>query len=39
VKHIEQKNSRLLRVNQVRIQWTNKPITLRGGLATIVAKL
>jgi hypothetical protein len=39
VKHVEQKNSKLLRVNQVRIQFTNKPITAWGGLATIVAKL
>jgi len=39
VKHVEQKNSKLLRVNQVRIQFTNKPITAWVGLATIVAKL
>jgi hypothetical protein len=39
VKQVKHKNSRLLRVNQVRIQFTNKPITAWGGLATIVAKL
>jgi len=33
------KNSKSLRVNQVKIQFTNKPITAWGGLATIVAKL
>jgi len=33
------KNCRLLRVNQLRIQFTNKPITAWGGLATMVAKL
>jgi len=39
VKHGKGTNSRLLTVNQVRIQFTNKPITAWGGLATIVAKL
>jgi hypothetical protein len=39
VKHSNGKNSRSLRVNQVKIQFTNKPITAWGGLATIVAKL
>jgi len=39
VKHSKRRNSRLLRVNQVRIQFTNKPITAWGELATIVAKL
>jgi len=39
VKHSTHKNSRSLRVNQVKIQFTNKPITAWAGLATIVAKL
>jgi hypothetical protein len=39
VKHSNYKNSKSLRVNQVKIQFTNKPITAWGGLATIVAKL
>jgi hypothetical protein len=39
VKQVRNENSRLLRVNQLRIQFTNKPITAWGGLATIVAKL
>jgi hypothetical protein len=39
VKHSKSENSRLLQVNQVKIQFTNKPITAWGGLATIVAKL
>jgi hypothetical protein len=39
VKQVGHENSRLLRLNQVRIQFTNKPITAWGGLATIVAKL
>ena len=39
MKQVRSKNSRLLRVNQLRIQFTNKPITAWGGLATIVAKL
>ena len=39
MKHIEGKNSRVLRVNQVKIEFTNKPITAWGGLATILAKL
>jgi len=39
VKYVTQGNSRLLRVNQVKIQFTNKPITAWGGLASIVAKL
>ncbi len=39
MKHNKSENSRLLRVNQVKIQFTNKPITAWGGLATIVAKL
>ena len=38
VKHSTHGNSRSLRVNQVKIQFTNKPITAWGGLATIVAK-
>jgi hypothetical protein len=32
-------NSKPISVNQVRIRFTNKPITAWGGLATIVAKL
>ena len=32
-------NSKLLQINQVKIEFTNKPITAWGGLATIVAKL
>ena len=39
MKHSKRKNSKLLRVNQVKIQFTNKPITAWGGLAAIVAKL
>jgi hypothetical protein len=39
VKQTDCKNSKFLRVNQVKIQFTNKPITAWGGLATIVAKL
>jgi hypothetical protein len=39
MKHVKHGNSTLLRVNQVRIQFTNKPITAWGGLASIVAKL
>jgi hypothetical protein len=39
MKQVRNENSRLLRVNQLRIQFTNKPITAWGGLATIVAKL
>jgi len=39
MKHSSWKNSRSLRVNQVKIQFINKPITAWGGLATIVAKL
>ena len=39
MKHGKGANSRLLTVNQVRIQFTNKPITAWGGLASIVAKL
>jgi hypothetical protein len=39
VKHSKRKNSKLLRVNQVKIEFTNKPITAWGGLAAIVAKL
>jgi len=39
VKQTDCKNSKSLRVNQVKIQFTNKPITAWGGLATIVAKL
>ncbi|MFO8164053.1 MAG: hypothetical protein R6T98_05920 [Desulfatiglandales bacterium] len=39
MKHNKRENSRLLRVNQVKIQFPNKPITAWGGLATIVAKL
>ena len=39
VKQVRYGDSKLLRVNQVKIQFTNKPITAWGGLATIVAKL
>ena len=39
MKHSRGKHSKSLRVNQVKIQFTNKPITAWGGLATIVAKL
>ena len=39
MKQVRNENSRLLRVNQLGIQFTNKPITAWGGLATIVAKL
>jgi hypothetical protein len=39
VKHSTHGNSRSLRVNQVKIQFTTKPITAWGGLATMVAKL
>jgi hypothetical protein len=39
VKQTDCNNSKSLRVNQVKIQFTNKPITAWGGLATIVAKL
>ena len=39
MKHSTYGNSRSLRVNQVKIQCTNTPITAWGGLATIVAKL
>jgi len=39
VKHSTHGNSRSLRVNQVKIQFTTKPITAWAGLATIVAKL
>ena len=39
MKHSTHGNSRSLRVNQVKIQFTNKPITAWAGLATIVAKL
>jgi len=39
MKQVGNENSRLLRVNQLRIQFTNKPITAWGGLATIVTKL
>jgi hypothetical protein len=39
VKHSTNRNSRSLSVNQVKIQFTNKPITAWAGLATIVAKL
>jgi len=39
VKQTDCKNSKFLKVNQVKIQFTNKPITAWGGLATIVAKL
>jgi len=39
VKHSTYEISRSLRVNQVKVQFTNKPITAWGGLATIVAKL
>lgn len=39
MKHSNGENSKSLRVNQVKIQFTNKPITAWGGLATIVAKL
>jgi hypothetical protein len=39
VKQLRDGNSRLLRVNQLRIQFTNKPITAWGALASIVGKL
>jgi hypothetical protein len=39
VKHTRGENNRFLTVNQVRIQFANKPITAWGGLASIVAKL
>ena len=39
MKHSSYGNSRSLKVNQVKIQFTTKPITAWGGLATIVAKL
>ena len=39
MKHSKRRNSKSLKVNQVKIQFTNKPITAWGGLATIVAKL
>jgi hypothetical protein len=39
VKHSTYENSRSLRVNQVKIQFTNKSITAWAGLATMVAKL
>lgn len=39
MKQVRNENSRLLRVNQLRIQFTNKPMTAWGGLATIVSKL
>jgi len=39
MKHITRKHSRSLRVNQVKIHFTNKPITAWGGFSTIVAKL
>jgi hypothetical protein len=38
VKQTDNKNNTSLSVNQVKIQFTNKPITAWGGLATIVAK-
>jgi hypothetical protein len=38
VKQTDGKNNKSLSVNQVKIQFTNKPITAWGGLATIVAK-
>jgi hypothetical protein len=39
VKHSKRRNNKSLTVNQVKIQFTNKPITAWAGLATIVAKL
>jgi hypothetical protein len=39
MKQPKRKNNKSLRVNQVKIEFTNKPITAWGGLATIVAKL
>ncbi len=39
MKYSKRRNSKSLKVNQVKIQFTNKPITAWGGLATIVAKL
>ena len=39
MKHSDDEHSKSLRVNQVKIQFTNKPITAWGGLATVVAKL
>jgi hypothetical protein len=38
VKLSERTHSKSLTVNQVKIQFTNKPITAWGGSATIVAK-
>jgi len=39
MKHNKRRNSKPLKVNQVEIRFTNKPITAWGGLATTVAKL
>jgi hypothetical protein len=39
VKHSTHENSRSLRVSQVRLQFTNKPIAAWGGPATIMAQL
>jgi len=39
VKHTNCKNRKSLRVNQVKIQFTYKPITAWGGLATFLAVL
>ena len=38
MKQTDDTNNKSLHVNQVKIQFTNKPITAWGGLATIVAK-
>ena len=39
MKQVRGNNSKSMSVNQVRIRFTNKPVTAWGGLATIVAKL
>lgn len=39
MKQAKRRNTKSLKVNQVKIQFTNKPITAWGGLAAIVAKL
>ena len=39
MKHFKGKNSKSIRVNQVTITFTDKPITAWGGLASIIAKL
>jgi hypothetical protein len=39
VKHFKGKNNKTIRVNQVPITFTNKPVSAWGGLASIIAKL